>query len=249
MNGASWRSMPCNPHQSRAAAGGGRKRPRNAGFRAAGLELEHSPPARKRAPSIETFAFGSDAQGARTCSRSRRGGSSLARMPAFGSGAQRTRTTPQGITPIFAPAAKSGGRRNHAGAAREERPGSTARRMRRTRFSVCARECGSFSLRPFPRFAGECGKRPAQRPPALTTIRLRPVRAPTYGRPLHCIPGFRPLSGYFIFPAALPAARRALTSTGRNLAASRSSTPLTYLWPSAPPKLLASSMASLMMTR
>lgn len=40
-----------------------------------------------------------------------------------------------------------------------------------------------------------------------------------------------------------------LTSSGRSLAASLSRTPLTYLCPSVPPKPLASSMASLMITR
>jgi hypothetical protein len=41
----------------------------------------------------------------------------------------------------------------------------------------------------------------------------------------------------------------AATSSGRSTAATLSSTPLTYLWPSVPPKALVSSMASLMMTR
>lgn len=48
---------------------------------------------------------------------------------------------------------------------------------------------------------------------------------------------------------ALRAARWAATSAGRSAAAALSSTPLTYLWPSVPPKALASSTASLIATR
>ncbi len=45
------------------------------------------------------------------------------------------------------------------------------------------------------------------------------------------------------------AARGLPASSGRSSPAALSSTPLTYLWPSVPPKLLASSTASLMATR
>lgn len=49
--------------------------------------------------------------------------------------------------------------------------------------------------------------------------------------------------------ASRRAACRACTSNWRKSPAALSSTPLTYLWPSVPPKLLASSTASLMTTR
>lgn len=42
---------------------------------------------------------------------------------------------------------------------------------------------------------------------------------------------------------------RAATSSVRSWAATRSSTPFTYLWPSVPPKVFASSTASLITTR
>src|SRR5205085_4643409 len=45
------------------------------------------------------------------------------------------------------------------------------------------------------------------------------------------------------------ATRGAATSSARTAAARRSSTPFTYLWPSVPPNVLPSSMASLMVTR
>ena len=44
------------------------------------------------------------------------------------------------------------------------------------------------------------------------------------------------------------AARAAATSTARSSPAALSSTPFTYLWPSVPPKLFASSTASLIAT-